>query len=1084
MNTSDQRGASDSKNLTPTPILMAQNQMSQTTSTEINRRTDDGGTSIVTGKVTDARTGANLKGAKVTIEETGQWTSTNDLGEFRFINVPIGSATLTVSYLGYAGQSAVVGVRGDAVSQSFALRGGSELEEIIVYGTRSARAQSLNLERSGENSRTVLAADFLGQFDGTTISEALRRAPGVAFEQSDVTGDGTNIIVRGLEPDLNQVSLNGLRLADGTGVGRSADLSNILTESISSITINKTLLPSQDSYGTGGLVEIETKSPLDRARRFASLSLEGAERDNGFGDEFLVSGTVSGTFGPSDQFGLSASLQFREQEANRLSFSATQSQTLIGSYLPVNAEGLPVRNPLDAVDPEMLFPFDSGNDRIYPSSSFTSANGSRSENLSLTITGEWQVTNNTNWRLDYFQTEDTLNSFTRSVRSGTVTGTELLPIDELGGEERFAIVTEDFLTQFGFPPGVFFGVSRNYRGIYDQENNASSLSFRGATNHDRWSFEYAVGFSEAETLTPLSTSLTVNPVSSVGIFLNPDFISDEMAANTILGRIVSPFPSLSDSDAFVLPLINEAGFDFYNDPANVALSSGQVTTGSRGRNERTSFNASIRRDFDISFIDYVELGVFYEDAEFKDAQIGELERFTFRSNVPLSSIGLDLSANDFSNIGIDTGFGVSSQSAIDAFFADRGANIQANDDFTISPFLPLDPRLNDRITQEENTAFYLQSRLEFGKLEIVGGLRVDVIDLNSRNLISPLLVDEFGAADPVFQQEFSRLVDQEASQTEVLPRVTATYRQSENMLFRFGYGRTVARPQIANLSREQNIFVDLRPTSGPSGNQPSISVRQGNPNLKPAITDSFDLSAEYYFQNAGQIKASLFYKTTDNSLELNTVGGSTNFGAVTLPDDPRLADVSDFFFTLLTPINNEESADIWGVELAFERQFTTLPSPFGGLGIYSNYTYTNSSKVQPISFFSSITGQTEERNVEDVRFSGDPEHSGTAALTYNKYGVDASLAYTRQGRRLSSYRFFGLSEYAEEDDSLDFRLEYQFEKVGGNWQFWFEGADLLRGSSDPDVITSIGGESGVPTYRTAANYFGGREFRLGMRTTF
>ena len=39
--------------------------------------------SIVMGKVTDARTGANLRGAKVTIEETGQWTGTNDLGEFR-----------------------------------------------------------------------------------------------------------------------------------------------------------------------------------------------------------------------------------------------------------------------------------------------------------------------------------------------------------------------------------------------------------------------------------------------------------------------------------------------------------------------------------------------------------------------------------------------------------------------------------------------------------------------------------------------------------------------------------------------------------------------------------------------------------------------------------------------------------------------------------------------------------------------------------------------------------------------------------------------------------------------------------------
>lgn len=49
-------------------------------------------------------------------------------------------------------------------------------------------------------------------------------------------------------------------------------LGNIQTESIEKVTISKTLLPNQDSAGSGGLVEIETKSPLDRKRRFASVA--------------------------------------------------------------------------------------------------------------------------------------------------------------------------------------------------------------------------------------------------------------------------------------------------------------------------------------------------------------------------------------------------------------------------------------------------------------------------------------------------------------------------------------------------------------------------------------------------------------------------------------------------------------------------------------------------------------------------------------------------------------------------------------------------------------------------------------------
>ena len=83
----DEGGDRDQKNVSPTPILMAQHTSSQAQTT-VSSRSEQGGTSVVTGRVTDARTGANLRGAKVTIEETGQWTSTGDLGRFRFASVP------------------------------------------------------------------------------------------------------------------------------------------------------------------------------------------------------------------------------------------------------------------------------------------------------------------------------------------------------------------------------------------------------------------------------------------------------------------------------------------------------------------------------------------------------------------------------------------------------------------------------------------------------------------------------------------------------------------------------------------------------------------------------------------------------------------------------------------------------------------------------------------------------------------------------------------------------------------------------------------------------------------------------------
>ena len=356
------------------------------------------GVGVVTGKVTDARTGANLKGAKVTIEETGQWTSTNDLGEFRFPGISEGTITITVSYLGYANQSALTEVRGPTTSQDFSLRGGSAIEEIVVFGQRSARAQALNQERTAPNVTTVISSDLLGEFGGQTISETLRRAPGVSFNRDALTGDGTNIVIRGLEPDLNAIRFNGIELPDGSGIGRSANLGNILTESISEVRVSKSLLASQDSAGTGGLVEISTKSPLDRNRRFASFSVEGARRGEDFNEDFSASGTLSGRFGENENFGLSASVQYRDREVSRLGYSTFLD---FGEYLPLQVDGTPTIFQAEDVDPRLAFPFESGATRVFPASAFINADTTDGTTLGITLSSAWQIGAHTDLRFDF-----------------------------------------------------------------------------------------------------------------------------------------------------------------------------------------------------------------------------------------------------------------------------------------------------------------------------------------------------------------------------------------------------------------------------------------------------------------------------------------------------------------------------------------------------------------------------------------------------------------------------------------------------------------------------------------------------------
>ena len=1038
-------------------------------------------TSIVTGKVTDARTGANLKGAKVTIQESGRWTSTNNLGEFRFVNVPVGNATLTVSYLGYAGQSAAVSVRGDAVSQSFALRGGSKIEEIVVFGQRSARAQSLNQERTAQNFTTVLADDFLGQFEGTTVSEALRRAPGIAFEQDTATGDGTNVIVRGLAPDFNTVTLNGLRLPEGSGEGRSPDLGNILADSISKITINKSLLPSMDGSGTGALIDIETKTPLDRPRRFASIGVEGSRSgEEDFQDEFLISGTLSGIFGTKDNLGFSASIQYREQDVDNLAFFALFQH---GQYLPLDADGNPV--PFTSrLDPrDNAFPFEDGVDEVYPGQVSNQLNGAKTENLTATLSLQWQIANHTDLRFDYSRVDQSTDQFLRDASILQFMQYQPLPIAELDGEVRSALVWEDALAP-SFPGALLPYVQTYNSQLIDSESDL--LSFRGNTKTDRWAFDYALGYTNGSRNVPNSRSLTVGRPFSTDIApFDLDFLLPEVRNNTVDGRVISAFAPYSGS-GYPLPGFTQAGFDFLNNPDNLVISS-SFPAGfdivNRGSNDRYTAKFDTKYEFDHPNIRYLQAGVYGERAKFFSD--GSTKLFLSSTGPSISSVGLALDEEALSRIGLDAGLRVIRQEDINAFWNNIEAIAAENPGLTIDFRGDGNGVRANSFTREGNLAAYVEGRVDIGKLEIIGGVRMESVDVTARVPQFPVIIRPDGTRDTELEDRLSTEVDEEGRQTEFLPRIVLAYRANDNFVFRASYFRTVARPRIFDLSRNKRITLDLQPRYGPNEDQPQLSIGQGNPDLDPAFTDSFDVSGEYYFDDAGVIKASLFYKEISNFLESSLTEGFDQLDGVSLPDDPLFQNLPDNIQVSGTrPENAPGTARIWGIEMVVEKRFTFLPGAWGGLGVFANYTYTDSSRdIQ--RFFRPLGRDIEEYRVE-APFTGDPKHSGTAAITYNNHGIDASLSYTEQARRLTTYSNYGLSLYNEQDSSLDFRTEYRFGLFGDkyDWRIFAEATDLLKGASDSDVEQTTGGVGPTPKVLTTANYFGGRRFTLGLLATF
>ena len=1042
---------------------------------ETDARTETG---IVTGQVTDVRTGANLKGALITVESTGQTTRTDDLGRFRIVGIPAGEQSIAVSFLGYAPDAIPVIVEsGDASALQFALTGGSDVEEIIVYGQRSARALALNQERTAPNVTTVLSSDLLGEFGGQTIAETLRRAPGVSFNRDPFTGDGTNVVIRGLEPDLNVIRLNGVELPEGSGLGRSANLGNILTESISEVRISKTLLASQDSAGTGGLVDISTKSPLDRNRRFASFSIEGAQRDGDFNEEFSASGVLSGRWGANENFGLSASIQYRGREVRRLGYS---TELLFGEYLPLQIDGMPTIQRPAEVDPRLIFPFEDGASRVYPVSSVLNSDITDGSTLGITLSSAWDIGEHTQIRLDYQRSDRDEEQFARTVSFDDINAYELRPVESLSGEERRALGwggNASYIQRYAYNPEV--------------HETTDVFTFNGRTSVGKIDFNYNSSYALGETRSQdfvLLGTFNRSDLSAPG-FLEPDIV--DPAENLIISlfneRVGTSVP---------LPRLSEAGFAFLNDPASTQFSQAQEVT-NNGRNERLSGDFSLKYSVQRSFLDSIEIGVAIEQSEFRDRPDPTGFIYRVASGAPtLADVGIQYDDSPLEAIGI---VGVSDVIGVDTLKGfllndlpsiadDPNSGIERNE-FEAAP-LTLDVK-----TEELEFSAYLQGELRFGDLTLIPGVRLSHFDVKTKDRQRFTVLNPDFTSNIELQNRLFRLVEDSATQTKLLPRIVANYRPSETTVLRFGYFKSIARPQIELLTDESRYTIVLAPFFGPNRNQPVLNVNLGNPDLQPAETDNFDLSLEWYEGDVGIIKLGAFYKRINNLLESNVSDGETDvIDNVVFPDDPELQAIlanNDFFTRVFQPQNNEDVGEIWGIESAFERQFPNLPGTLSGLGIFANYTFTESSKQQPVSWDNAPITDGDGNIVDfgstqviipDVSFNEQPKHSGSFGVTYNKYGIDANIAYTGQSRRRATFGGNGLSVFEEAFETLDARVEYRFTPSGyGTYRVFLEGTDLLSSTNDPALETTQGEDDGVTLkYFTGGQYFGGRQLRIGV----
>lgn len=214
----------------------------------------------IQGTITDEN-GIYVPGANVYIESLVKGAISNFDGKFTLVGIPEGSYTLKVTYMGYSDVEQEVQVSaGETTPVSIVLVSSNmELDEVQVsaYGL-SGQSKALNTQRNNMNITNVVSTDQIGKFPDANIGDAVKRIPGITMQVDQ--GEARNIIVRGLSPQLNSVTLNGSRVPSAESDNRNVQMDLIPSDMIQTIEVNKAVTPDMDADALGGSVNLVTRT--------------------------------------------------------------------------------------------------------------------------------------------------------------------------------------------------------------------------------------------------------------------------------------------------------------------------------------------------------------------------------------------------------------------------------------------------------------------------------------------------------------------------------------------------------------------------------------------------------------------------------------------------------------------------------------------------------------------------------------------------------------------------------------------------------------------------------------------------------
>ena len=933
------------------------------------------------------------------------------------------------------------------------------VETIQVRGIRNSLQESMGVKRDSKGIVDAISAEDIGKFPDTNLAESLQRITGISISRSN--GEGNQVTARGFGPDFNMVTLNGrtmpgaaLPAGGGTPNSRAFNFSDLASEGIRSVEVYKTGKASIATGGIGASVNIKTAKPFDALETGFSANIGAKalmDTTNRVGDD--VTPEVSGFFNwlnESESFGVSLAASVQQRDSSAAGAFVNQWRV----------------NPFDGTVPQSPDPSnpDSGAPVVLNNAPANGQLFAIPSDLRYSIADRERKRTNAQLTIQMAPRDDLVATL-----DYTYSKQDLFE----ARAEQSIWMDDRYFTNLTFDDGAVktpIGITQERRDLLPRDLGLAIQELNQVNENKSVGLNLVYNVNDSLTINfdAHDSSAEGRPDAPYGTWANLG-----MGANVVKGQGVDfsgDFPIMS-------VVFDDAARGNLN--ANGVLDQGDVGTSifdmryASQKSDVTQARLDASWEFDEGGINF---GI--ESRSMESTSLQSLTRQTLGNwgienpgELPdgfLTPFSFADEFDDYNDNGIFSQGFTGSVAQIGAWAADNyGFELAANNPFA-----------TNRTVKEDIKAFFFEFDVsgELGGMpyNLLAGVRYEKTDVTSTaNISLPSGVAWEGNND--FNVRFGsglQDVSVKSDYDHVLPSLDFDLEIADQLIARFSYSKTIARPTYNNLSAAATVS----PPSGPTlvTGKATATASSGNPSLVPLESDNFDLSLEWYFDSTSYVSVGFYDKRVANFIgteqveenvfglkdvtagpraqaalaELNRRGLSVNdtnlFNMVaamengiefdSLSDEEFEArfdvlpnsDDPDLIFINAKPVNNR-SANIYGFELAAQHFFGE-----SGFGVQANYTTVNGD----IGF--DLTADPSKTQFALVGLSD----TANLVFMYEKNGLQARLAYNWRDKFLdTATQYVNEPGFTEAYSQLDFNISYD---VNDDLTVFFEGINITE----------------------------------------